>query len=376
MDNKLVSIIQCDEYDQSVYGAVEKALLEAGVTKVMLDGKKVFIKANLVLKIEPEKCATTHPVVIEAIARFVKNFGGHPVIGDSPGGTLWESRLGAVYKVTGMAWAAEKSGAELNYNLNQVKAANRKAKVLKSMELLEAVATADVVISAAKLKSHGMTGFSGAVKNMYGCIPGLTKVEYHYRMSTLTAFSDMLVDLCEHVHPQISLIDGIWGMEGEGPTSGDPKHIGAVIASLNPHAADAAAIKLVNFDPGEICTIQRAVERGLLAADFSDVTVNGDTVNCKDFNMLIAKNERVNTFTAILPGFLRKRAENWLTPKPVFIKNRCRLCGECAKVCPQHAISMEKDIPEINFSRCIKCFCCHELCPFHAVRTKRPKIHF
>ena len=377
MESKLVGVAECESYDyDTVRQAVWRAFRLAGITAETLGGKTVFIKANLVLKIAPERCATTHPSVVAAIAEFVRSAGGRAIIGDSPGGPLGNARIDSIYEVTGMKEAARISNATLNKDFSEKDVFDASAAVLKQFTLLKAICDADIVISAAKLKTHGLTGFTGAVKNMFGCVPGLTKAEYHYRMPDLDTFSQMLVDLCNYLRPHISVIDAVYGMEKDGPTAGTPKKLNAVIASLNPHAADVAALKLIDCKPDTICTVKRAIENGLIKEDFSDIEIVGDMEKliCKDFIMTQIRNKGLRLLEKYIPKIMHSRVQNWLTSCPVFDKNICRGCRICEQSCPPKAIAFEGKIPNVDLAACIRCYCCHELCPYQAVRIKRPWI--
>jgi uncharacterized protein (DUF362 family)/Pyruvate/2-oxoacid:ferredoxin oxidoreductase delta subunit len=378
MDSKLVGVAECESYDyDTVRQAVFRAFRLAGITAGAFCGKTVFIKANLVLKMPPEKCATTHPSVVAAIASYVRSAGGHAVIGDSPGGPLGPARIDGIYETTGMKEAARISGAALNRDFGEREVFNADAAVLKRFTLMKAIRDADVVISAAKLKTHCLTGFTGAVKNMFGCVPGLIKAEYHYRMPDLDTFSQMLVDLCNYIRPQISVIDAICGMEKDGPTAGVPKKLNAVIASRDPHAADVAALKLIDCKPESVCTVKRAIENGIIEKDFSDIRIAGDIEKliCKNFIMAQTSDKGLRLLRKYIPRTIHSRMQNWLTPRPVFDKRFCRGCRVCEQSCPPKAIAFRGSIPVVDLEACIRCYCCHELCPYQAVWLKRPWLY-
>ena len=130
-----------------------------------------------------------------------------------------------------MEQAAENAGAVLNEDFEQVTVYEEKSVVLRQMQICRYLTQADAVIDCAKLKTHGLTQYTGAVKNLYGCVPGTVKVEYHFRMPALKDFSQMLVDLCEHIRPVVSLIDAVEAMEGDGPSGGTMRKMNCLIAS-------------------------------------------------------------------------------------------------------------------------------------------------
>lgn len=372
---KTVAVVKCNDYELShVTSALDSALnLIGGMEHYIKKGDKVLIKTNLLMKAKPERAMTTHPSVIAAIAKAVIRAGGIALIGDSPGGPLGDNRIDAIYEASGMKWAAEQAGAELNREMGGRDVLFSEGIILKNMTLTTMALDADLIISAAKLKTHGMTTMTGAIKNLFGCVPGMLKVEYHYRMPELKSFSNMLLDICEYLKPILSIVDAVVGMEGEGPSAGVPRQIGALIVSSSPYAADFAAAKLINLKPSELCFFQRAVERGICEEDFSDFELVGDNIDeliVKDFDIPTAHNTKF--FDNILPKFMHAWVEKAMGQRPYVVENKCRACGECKLACPPKAIEMVNKLPVIDYDKCIRCFCCQELCPHKAMKIKRP----
>jgi uncharacterized protein (DUF362 family) len=198
-----VSVIKCDNYEpEKVYDAVARGLeLLGDRSQFVKPGMRILLKCNLLLRKKPEEAATTHPEIAAAVARWVKEAGGIPIIGDSPGGLYTERALRGVYRACGMEEVAARDNIELNYNVEEVEVSHHEGKIIKSLTITKAVEDADAVINLAKLKTHGMTLYTGAVKNLLGVIPGTTKAEYHLRMKRLEDFSDMLVDISTYVKP-------------------------------------------------------------------------------------------------------------------------------------------------------------------------------
>lgn len=339
--------------------------------KLIKSGDKVVIKPNLVIKRKPEDASTTHPEMIAAIIRAVKRRGGISIIAESPGGPYSRSQLIAIYAATGITAAANSEGAELNLETGSGIVPAKNAKICSSFKIIDPLRQADVIISAAKFKTHGMMNFSGAVKNMFGSIPGLLKPEFHYRYPKKEDFAEMLVDLCETVKPTISFIDGIEGMEGNGPTGGSSRKIGVVMAGLNPYALDYAAHTLAGFKAEEVPITKAAIKRGLCPANVGEIEICGDDIR----RFQIADFKKPDTkgldFVEKFPVFLRKPIEILLTPRPVIRKSTCIGCGKCAESCPQKAILIESKKARINASKCIKCYCCHEMCPIRSIDIKR-----
>jgi len=371
-----VAVVECHDYDMhNVDTAIEECLARlGGLDKFIKPGMKVLLKCNLLMRKKPEECTTTHPAVVAAVARKVQEVGAVPIIGDSPGGLYTKSVLKLVYNASGMSWVAKETGAELNYDTDFVEVAHPEGKVIKRLTVIKILEEVDAVISLSKLKTHGMTLFTGAVKNLFGVIPGTTKAEYHLRMKQLNDFSDMLVDICTYVKPVLSIMDGIEGMEGNGPSAGNPRKIGAVLASTSPYALDLAAVSLVGIPPEKVSTIQRAAERGLCSNRLEDIQILGEEferLRINDFKL--PEGGEVNFFARFLGGDskLADFLNYYLGPKPYFDYDICVGCGDCQRSCPPKAITMREGKPLVELKKCIRCFCCQELCPHKAVRVKR-----
>lgn len=372
-----VSIRRCPDYGrQEVEAAFQQCMADlGGMERFVRPGQKVLVKVNLLKKNVPDEHTTTHPAVVRAVVRSLQAAGvTNIVLADSPGGPFTVGRLKSIYQASGMSQVAEETGAKLNWDTGKEEVYYPDGVILKQVTLCTFVRWADVVIDCAKLKTHGMTGYTGAVKNLFGCIPGTTKVEYHYRMPKLKDFSQMLLDLSLLVSPTLSVIDAIWGMEGDGPSAGHPRKIGALIAADHPTGADMAGITLIGQRPADICTIARAAERGLITGELNqDVTLRGDDLEplvVHDFQPAHVADLALlsHRLPKVLAGFL----ERHYTPYPHVLPHQCVGCGVCRDSCPPGAITMVGGLPVIDLKRCIKCFCCHELCPKKAMEIKRP----
>jgi len=372
-----VAIVTCDKYEQQlIEAAVDRAIRSiGGFHDVIRPGMTVALKVNLLKRNKPEDNVTTNPLVVAAVAKQVIALGAKAVIGDSPGGPFNKAVLKDLYKMTGMEQAAALSGAELNFNTDVVEVGNPSGLVANQLTQMAFTHQADVVIDLPKLKTHGMTRYTGAVKNLFGTIPGTVKVEYHYRMPELKEFSTMLVDVCEFVKPAFTIMDAVWGMEGDGPSAGDPRKIGLILASRSPYALDFAAAGIIMENPMEICTIQRAVERGIGPASFDEIELVGDdyaSVRIPDFN--VPHSQGVDILKGRAPKFLLPLANRILTPRPKLMPKRCIGCGICMRSCPPKAITMVEKRPKFDLDVCIRCFCCHELCPEKALMIKRSAL--
>jgi uncharacterized protein (DUF362 family)/NAD-dependent dihydropyrimidine dehydrogenase PreA subunit len=368
-----VSIAKCDSYDAAkVRSAVEESVnLLGGIGQFISPGDKVFLKVNLLMPKAPDDAVTTHPSVVKAVIQLLEGAGAKVVVGDSPAMGFTKQRLEKCYKKSQMYEAIEGTKAELNWNLGTVRVSYPEGKLIKNFEIIEVAASANKIVSLPKLKTHSFTIFTGAVKIHYGLIPGYSKAAYHAKLPDAKDFSEMLLDVALWAKPALVIMDGIIGMEGAGPSGGDPKKIGAILASADPTAMDVVATTLVKMDPLGVPTISNAVARGISTGKIGDVDVVGASL--EDFAEVKFKctKAKVSNLPAAAPEFLIRR---W-TRRPVPDPARCIACGECARMCPKKCIKIEakgtvKPIAVMDYKKCIRCYCCHEICPEKAVNLK------
>lgn len=370
MENYDVAVVRCKTYNvEAVKPALEEALNAVNGLDFVMPGMKIIIKPNLVSFKKPDAAATTHPALLEALVEMLLARGADVMIGDSPGGPHSLPLLNRVYAATGMD-RLEKLGAKLNRNMNEKTVDFHEGKVLKNFTYTEYLDEADAIIDFCKLKSHGMLGMSAAVKNLFGTIPGLKKPEVHYKFQNDAEFADMLVDLNEYFKPRLAICDAVVGMEGNGPTAGTPRQIGAIIASKSTYYADVVGAELIGMNIDGLPTLQAAYERGFAPASSKNLRVYGDirALTVDDF-----KAPPVRGLSFMRKGnvlhFISKAA---LEHKPTLKKRFCVGCGECARMCPAKAIEMKNKKPHINREKCIRCFCCQEFCPRAAMVAHRP----
>ena len=372
----MIALESCEKYEYDVVREKVKAIFDAfgGAGKFVREGTKVVLKPNLISKKKPEEAATTHPYILRAAAELCIEAGGSVLVAESPGGVYDKATLRSIYKATGIEEAANAAGAELNYDTSVTKVQNPDGKYLKTLEILTPLAEADVIINLAKLKTHGMMVYTGAVKNMFGAIAGVDKAEYHMKMPDYDSFADTIIDIFLSTKVAFSIIDGITGMHKDGPTAGDPIDIGVLIGSDNAFEADRAAMYMIGADVERVPMARAAVERGLMPADIAGVVITGGCdierarAQAKGF---VVKYNDANSRLHFNDGIVGRALEKLMKPRPVFTK-ACRSCGKCAQHCPVKAITIEKGKrAKADLNICIRCYCCQELCPFKAVKIKK-----
>lgn len=374
-----VSVVPCKTYEPAeVRTALLQALEPVGGFDFLHPGMTVALKANLVSARKAETAATTHPVILAELTRLLVQRGAKVVLGDSPGGLFTAAALRHIYDVTGMR-EAESAGAELNENTQEDRISFPEALVAKTFSCTDWLLKADVIIDVCKLKTHGMMGMSAAAKNMFGAIPGTKKPEYHFRFPNAADFSDMIVDLDEYLKPVLCIADAVVGMEGNGPTQGTPRLIGALLASRSPHKLDLACAEILGMRPEEVPTLGAARKRGLIPASASQLSVFGSLSDFRvsDFEKAGALNDltfRDMAGGGLLGKILGSAAGKILSSRPGVKTAECVGCGECRRVCPAQAIEMKKGVPSIDRSKCIRCFCCQEFCPKGAMKVQRSAI--
>ena len=374
MEETQVYAASCPDYGQAE-GAI-RALVEqmGGMGRFVRPGERIVLKANLLRAAPPESAICTHPAVVEAVAKLVKEAGGTPVICDSPGGALHkEAVLRSLYEKTGMAAAAAAAGAELSMDSSTRSVSLPEGRVLRQAEIITPVAEADGVIDLCKMKTHVLMSMTGAVKNLFGVIPGLSKVGYHATHPDHETFADVLLDLTGYVKPRLSLMDGILAMEGDGPgSSGTPRQAGLLLASANPLALDTAAGAIMNLPRQDNPVLLAAERRGLTPCRMEDVELIGGTVEelrMADYKFPASTKSNLMDFLGPLARPAERLCKKALSQTPRIDGAKCVGCGICAKSCPGQAIAMTAPGKKARISQkaCIHCYCCHELCPQKAV---------
>ncbi len=371
-----ISLAPCKNYEEeNIKLALSSALEAIGGLDWVKKDMCIAIKANLVTFARPEEAVTTHPALICELIKLLKARGaGRVIVGDSPGGLYNSVFLNKVYNVCGLS-AVEEVGGELNRNFGQTEAKFDDARTAHRFTYTSYLDDADAIIDFCKLKTHGMMGMSAAAKNMFGVIPGTVKPEYHFRYPDPADFARMIVDIDEYFASKIKLCiaDAIIGMEGNGPTQGTPRHIGAILASASPHKLDMVCAEIIGLKAEDIPTLGAARERGLIPSSLSEISICGDIESLKisDYKNVAVRNSLLFDNKSKLFGRIARKC---LEARPIVKGNECKGCEKCREICPAQAIVMKNKKPVIDRKKCIKCFCCQEFCPFGAMKVHRTFI--
>lgn len=372
-----VALVRCEDYDSAtVHAAVARGLdLLGGASQFVHEpSEHLLLKPNVLVGTAPDNCVTTHPAVFRAVAAHLQTAGAHLTYGDSPGfgnpeAAAKRAGLGDVASELSIRFADFMDGTPVTFPQGDL---------IKSWFIANGVQQASGIISLPKMKTHGLSRVTGAVKNQFGCIPGMRKGEFHARMSNVAQFSRMLVDLNRLLAPRLYVMDGITAMEGNGPRSGDPKQMNVLLFSTDPVAIDATVCRMMKLDIDLVDTVTIGQELGL--GSWEDVEYVGDPLEsfiASEYNVNRSPRSTTESATGRLSSFMRQ----YVVPKPYIVSERCTACGTCIKVCPVDPKAVDwadaegaraKKPPIHHYGKCIRCYCCQEMCPERAIEVKTP----
>lgn len=334
-----------------------------GMGRFVRPGQKVLLKPNMLTDKEPERAVTTHPEVVRAVARMVRRAGGDPAVADSPANVV---KIEKVWERTGFRAMCDEEDIPL---LNLEKSGSRTLNLADgtSIAVSQPVLDADVVIGVPKVKTHLLTVYTGAVKNIYGMVPGFHKTSLHKEFPSPAAFGQLIALLHDKVRPHLSVADAVIGMEGEGPSAGTPVKLGFLAASADGAALDAVICGILGIDVRSVPYLKAMMRSGAMI-DVSRIELEGGRI--EDFRP--ASFRAPSTLIGrMMPGGLIRLLQPYIWIRPAF-SEKCVSCGRCVKACPAAALTLEKGMrPALDSSRCISCCCCHETCPHNAIEMKQ-----
>ena len=377
MKSKVV-LLPCGEYDEEkVYTLLKQGLyLVGGVEALIPKDAKILLKPNLLKRAEVEKAVITHPVVVGAFARILRENGYEQIVlADSCG----HGTTQAVIRGTGMDTYLEKYQIPAIDYSEGIKVDYPQGIQAKEFILPKELLEQNCVISLSKMKTHALERITGAVKNSYGFVYGFHKAKGHTQYPSADSFARMLIDLNKCVAPKLYVMDGIVAMEGNGPGSGDPVQMNVMLMSTDPVALDSVFSRLVYLKPEMVPTNYHGEKMGLGTWKEEGIT-------------LLTPDEEISMSEAVKrygnPQFNVDRTEvrkniwtrmagalNIFRKKPYIENDKCVHCGICVQSCPVPGKAVDfrkgKDKPPVyDYKKCIRCFCCQEMCPKKAIKVK------
>lgn len=354
--------------------AVETLFAQSEAAKRLGPDTRVLLKPNLLGKHTPDQAVTTHPAVVAAVAQALHRRGVRSItLADSPGGLYNEPNMRGIYRASGLAevCAAHQIDLWQKTSFGERPAGGR---LVAAFSLIDPVLDCDFLINLPKLKTHVMTGMTCAVKNLFGCVPGLQKAELHMRFPQREAFGTMLCDLCGCVKPDLTVADGIVAMEGDGPSGGSPRALGLLLGGEDPFLLDLAAAAVIGIEPAAVPYLAVAIAAGRCPSAFDPAALApcSDAL-CPAENFKLPASFAPMNFAASVPAPLRwamPLAVRMAAPRPRITRSACVGCGKCAEICPGHTITLADKKAKIDPAGCIRCFCCHEMCPAKAIKVR------
>ncbi len=311
-------------------------------------GKKVLVKPNILGPFPVKKGVTTHPLVISALVDELIHRGANVIVGDNPGSIY--AGIEEVGKVTGLGPASKGRLVSIS-DATWVHLDRINEDIPVSREVLDA----DIVINVPRFKTHGLTGITCAIKNMFGIIPGGKKAYLHTVAPNKKVFSELLVDVYKIRSADLTIVDGTTAMEGVGPSHGHLRPLNRIIWGTDPIAIDTVVSKMMGIPYETVDTIVIGHKIGLGEIE---PEVEGDFFIIPDFklpykiaNLIPEKFNKFFSFGAL---------------KPKLLKEKCIKCGNCQEVCPKGAIVLNP-YPQIAREKCISCYSCIEHCPVGAL---------
>jgi uncharacterized protein (DUF362 family) len=247
-----VFIARASSYEVDLADVIGRGLRELGLGPAWVRGKSALLKPNLV---EPSRTAphvNTHPAVVRAVARVFRGWGAREVFVAEGQGHYRDAEL--MLEQSGLAPVLEEDGIEfVDLNHDEVYAVkNRRGLTrLSRLHLPRSLLRAGLIVSLPKLKTHHWAGMTCAMKNLFGVMPGIC---YGWPKNVLhrEGIAASIVDINRAVRPHLAIVDGIVGMEGDGPIMGSPRASGVLVMGANLPAVDATAARLIEIDPGRI----------------------------------------------------------------------------------------------------------------------------
>jgi len=364
-----VAVVKCESYSpENIAAALGKIFASLGGLKQFVPpGGSVLIKPNLLSDRAPDKAVTTHPEVVRALVRMVRQCGGNPMIGDSPAGTL---KIDAVIEKTGFRALCEEEKVKFAIFEKEPCVIHDYRGV--SLAVARAAFDADLIINVPKLKTHSFTAFTNAVKNVFGLLPGFQKALLHKTFPTPRLFGDCLAFLYGIIRPGLTVCDAITAMEGEGPSAGTPVQLGFLAGSADGIALDMSLCRMLGINPDDVLYLDSLRRSGLGQSNPDNIELAGDYSALGHIRPI--KQSVTAKAAQFIPLRLVRLIEQYLWIRPSFT-GKCTACRRCVEACPAGALTLntasQDARPRLSIKKCISCCCCHEICPEHAIKMTR-----
>jgi uncharacterized protein (DUF362 family) len=247
-----VFIAKAASYDDDLSTIIRRGLAELGLGRDWARGKSVLLKPNLV---EPARVAphiNTHPAVVRGVAEVFRGWGAREVFVAEGQGHCRDSDL--VLEQSGLGQVLDEDRLEfVDLNCDDVFARRNRFGFtrLRQLFLPSMIRRADLIVSLPKLKTHHWAGLTCSMKNLFGVMPGVC---YGWPKNVLhrEGIPQSILDINAAVRPHLAIVDGVVGMEGDGPIMGSPRAAGVLIMGTNLTAVDATAARLMQIDPSRV----------------------------------------------------------------------------------------------------------------------------
>ena len=369
----VVAIMDCNSYDfEKVKNKINEGVsILGGWEKFIRKNSTVLLKPNMIGPKKPEEAATTHPVILQAVIRILRELECTVWIGDSSGGALGgNSPTKQSFEVTGFLDVAGAEEAKLkNFDTEGAVKIVPESGLADEMYIAKPLFEAEYIINLPKLKTHVAALYTGAVKNMFGCIPGLKKAEYHKIGAKPDDFANIIVDINKAVNINLNIMDAIVAMDGDGPTGGSPYEMHKILISDDSMAMDIVATNIINLDVNDVPILKAGIKRKLGCENVSQIEIKGDYNSIPKVENFRIPRTKMRLSGSKAAGLIIPLVLDFIKTKPVINANKCKQCNMCVNSCPVRAI--DKESKKIDYNKCIECMCCHELCLYHAVELRK-----
>jgi uncharacterized protein (DUF362 family)/Pyruvate/2-oxoacid:ferredoxin oxidoreductase delta subunit len=315
---------------------------------------EVLIKPNMLGGFSPDDHVTSHPTLVNALVSYCLSRDLPVTVGDNPAGShniIEKAQKACLYQAAQGHFLPLTHGRDVSVE----------SAYFSTLVVSEKVLSTPYILNVPKFKTHLQTIITGAIKNMFGILPGEEKSMIHARARSLEGFSRALVDVYSIRPPHLSIMDAVVGMEGNGPSTGHLRHIGKILASDNGVELDTVMAHMMGLDPQNIPMLSYAQEKGLGEISPDSIDIEGDLMQIPKFR--VPSKSLVSFITPV-----SSRYYDFLAVKPHLKKEKCIQCAECVEKCPVSAMTMQ-EYPVIDRKGCVSCFCCVEICEHKAMEV-------